>query len=591
MGKRILKTGGVEIVKRNTLRRALLIKLKNESGRKDIKFGTASKTASKSTEIIPMEQRAGFPVKLTKGGVHPRDWQTHRGCKIYVDFSRCWWLPDDWGQGVKTTEANGRSTGTGGGILTTFVAPDGKSFFHKHTSEKYRGKGKMTREDGWNGQVRRAKIQAQQALQLARAEGDNGGLSKDEALFKLLSPAERKCLPLKEKLYVCIISARRATQHEGIRDIFMVQSQFEEAGVCPTWYVDAGSVNDYKALGLKVVVGRKLTPARNKALADARKLGKVCVQASDDITAWEYRDGARAKERTDDAVNAAYADAKRLIISPVAAARFIVAKLRGAEKPTPKLGGVYMLGSCSRSFAGEEFSRRHFILGDFFVVEPDSTVKFDVEQSLKEDYDFTCGHISKYGSVIRCNRMTLNVKHYSNIGGACTNRDKKGKEEQRNIDILNRKWPGCFRKHPKRKNEVILSWPKSGRCEDIDDDDDDNDDDDDGMERPLPTSKRTVNRSLVRKNLLKGPKHPTQVKKATDLSSIPQDAILVRTTKAAKSSYIATRCKKVAGRTVKQALAKNFTDGSGEKRQYLLSDLTYDVKSGYLSLSRAGKKR
>jgi len=218
-------------------------------------------------------------------------------------------------------------------------------------------------------------------------------------------------------------------------------------------------------------------------------------------------------------------------------------------------------------------------------------VKFDVEQSLKEDYDFTCGHISKYGSVIRCNRMTLNVKHYSNIGGACTNRDKKGKEEQRNIDILNRKWPGCFRKHPKRKNEVILSWPKSGRCEDIDDDDDDNDDDDDGMERPLPTSKRTVNRSLVRKNLLKGPKHPTQVKKATDLSSIPQDAILVRTTKAAKSSYIATRCKKVAGRTVKQALAKNFTDGSGEKRQYLLSDLTYDVKSGYLSLSRAGKKR
>ena len=31
---------------------------------------------------------------------------------------------------------------------------------------------------------------------------------------------------------------------------------------------------------------------------------------------------------------------------------------------------------------------------------------------------------------MRCNRMTLTVKHYSNSGGACSNRDKKGKEER-----------------------------------------------------------------------------------------------------------------------------------------------------------------
>merc|ERR1711971_155155 len=201
----------------------------------------------------------------------------------------------------------------------------------------------------------------------------------------------------------------------GVRDIFMVQSQFEEAGLCPTWYVDEGSVKDYKALGLKVVVGGKLTASRNKALADARKLGQVCVQASDDITAWEYRHGPTAKERTDDAVNAAHAAAERLIVSPVAAARFIVAKMRGAENP-PKLGGVYMLGSCSRTFGGAAFVRQHFILGDFFVVEPESTVKFDAEMKLKEDYDFSCAHIAKYGSIMRCNRMTLNVKHYSNHG-------------------------------------------------------------------------------------------------------------------------------------------------------------------------------
>ena len=31
--------------------------------------------------------------------------------------------------------------------------------------------------------------------------------------------------------------------------------------------------------------------------------------------------------------------------------------------------------------------------------------------------------------VLRCQRMTLRVKHYDNSGGACTNRDGKGKEE------------------------------------------------------------------------------------------------------------------------------------------------------------------
>lgn len=459
-------------VRRHTLRSALLSDLKKDSGRKDIECGAASKVASKAKDSIPIEERAGFPLKLSKGGVHPKDWKTHNGVKIIVDLARCPWLPDDWGQGVKQTQPTSHSTGVGGGILTTFVAPDGKSFFHKATSEAYNGKGVLTHKDGWNGQVRLAKMQAQQALKLARAEGRNGGLDTDESFFKLLSAAERKHLPSKNTLHACIISARRATKLEGVRDIYMVQSQFEEAGLCPTWYVDEASLQDYKALGLKVVVGGKLTAARTKALTDARKLGKVCVQASDDITAWEYRDGAVAKVRTDDAVNAAHAAAKRFIISPVAAARFIVAKMRGCEGAKPKLGGVYMLGSCSRTFAGAAFSRQHFILGDFFAVEPDSTVKFDTEMKLKEDYDFACAHIAKYGSVMRCNRMTLSVKHYSNSGGAVSTRDKKGEEERRNIAILHRKWPGCFRSNPKRKNEVIMKWKKAAsNCDDDDDDD------------------------------------------------------------------------------------------------------------------------
>lgn len=597
-GKRILDKGkSVKTVRRGTLRSALLSDLKTSSGRKDIKFHGASKIASKSQVSIPIEQRAGFPLKLTKGGVHPKDWKSHCGVKIIVDLARAPWLPDDWGQGVKQTQANGRSTGTSGGILTTYVAPDGKSFFHKPTSEEYNGKGVLTSKDGWNGQVRLAKLQAQQALELARAEGLDAqralrgssatpkgrGLDSDDSLFRLLSPAERKCIPSKNVLHVCIVSARRATNLEGVRDIFMVQSQFEEAGVTPTWYVDEASVKEYKALGLQVVIGGKLTPSRNKALADARRLGKVCVQSSDDITAWEYRDGANAKERTDDAVNAAFAAAKRLIISPVAAARFILAKMRASEGAKPKLGGVYMLGSCSRTFAGNAFSRQHFILGDFFVVEPDSTVKFDTEMHLKEDYDFTCGHIDKYGSVMRCQRMTLNVKHYSNSGGAVANRDKKGKEEKRNVAILNRKWPGCFRANPKRKNEVIMKWKAASKFDD---------EDEYGEEHAALSKVATPKKGSSLKKSKAASVKKTFAKKTLNSGGLSPDAVLVRTDKRAKSSYIAARCAKASGKKVQQVLAGvSFRGEDGVSQTYALSDLRYDLQRGYLSLKRGSKMR
>merc|ERR1712032_1809296 len=187
-------------------------------------------------------------------------------------------------------------------------------------------------------------------------------------------------------------------------------------------------------------------------------MGKACVQLSDDISAWEYRHGQMAKSRDDDSVNAAWKAAKQFILSPVTAARFMLAKMRAAPgDQKPQLGGVYMLRSCARTFASDEISRKHFCLGDFFVVD-NSTVRFDDKMTLKEDYDFTCAHIREHGSVMRFNRMTLNVKHYANLGGACTNRDSKGQEERKNIDILNSKWPGCFMPNPKRKNEVILRW-------------------------------------------------------------------------------------------------------------------------------------
>lgn len=464
------------LLRKSTIRSALVAGLKEQSGRTDLKFDKSPELASRAMNSVPVEQRAGYPVKRAKGAADPRHWKTNHDVKVEVDFGRYPWLPDEWGQGVKITNPTAHSTGHTGGTYTVIVAPDGKIFYHRGPAEDYAG-FHFSNELGFNGQVRLAQLQAQQQIQLARmairesVKGQDQQIistDRDETLFRLLSAAERKHLVNKSNFHFAVVSARRASSVSGVADIFTVQMQLVEAGITPTWYVDEASVKDYQKLGLKAVVGGKLTAARNMALRDANKAGKICVQLSDDISAWEYRHGKVAAVRDYDAMNKAHAAAKRIIVSPVAAARFILAKMRGAEGMVkPKLGGVYMLGSCSRSFVGEMFQREHFILGDFFVVDAGSNVRFDEEMTLKEDYDFSCAHIKKHGSVMRCNRMTLNVKHYKNVGGACSNRDKKGREELRNVAILKRKWPGCFSNHPTRKGEVVMRWKRdNSACED-----------------------------------------------------------------------------------------------------------------------------
>ncbi|CAE7610369.1 unnamed protein product, partial [Symbiodinium pilosum] len=352
----------VKRLSKGLMQNALRSQLKKKSGRKDIRIKEQPQLVYEASSAVPITDRAGYPVVRKKGSVDPKNWVSATGVKVEVDFSRCSWLPDDWGQGVKITKPNSRSkAGGNGGTLTTFVSPEMKMYFHKEKVEEHVGR-KLTSKDGFQGQVRLARLQAQQTIQLARQqikEVSKGGApsfigaDKDSEFFSLLSRQEKKYLPSKDEFHFAVVSARRATKLEGVRDIVSVQMQLQEAGVTPTWYVDAESLEDYKALGLKAVVGGKLTPSRNKALNDAAASKKICVQLSDDISAWEYRHGKKAAERTDDAMNQAYAAARRFIVTPVAAARFIVAKMRASDEK-PKLGGVYMLGSCARTFAGPQ---------------------------------------------------------------------------------------------------------------------------------------------------------------------------------------------------------------------------------------------
>merc|ERR1719183_1761236 len=75
-----------------------------------------------------------------------------------------------------------------------------------------------------------------------------------------LSAAEKKCIAPSSEFHFAVVSARRASNESGQCDILRVEGLLNQAGVKPTWYVDAASLEDYKELGLKAKVGGKLTP-------------------------------------------------------------------------------------------------------------------------------------------------------------------------------------------------------------------------------------------------------------------------------------------------------------------------------------------
>lgn len=496
----------------------------------------SSQTADEAMRAIPNESRAGFPLVRRRGAADPEQWKTQEGVPVHVDFNRRPWLPDDWCQGLKRTSGNN--------TYTVYMPPkEVRTLYHQWQCEEYLGR-KLTPADGFKGQLHVAKLAREQVP-----------LDSDESFFKLLTRAERAKLADKDDFHFCIVSARRAQCIDGARDIAVVQHAFLSAGVTPTWYVDADSLAAYRALGLKAVVGGKLTPARNLALSDAKRQKKVCVQCSDDISLWEYHEGQPAKSRTDAAMNAAHEAATRYIISPVAAARFILAKMRGApDKSKPQLGGAYVLGTCSRTWAGDAFGRKHFILGDFFVADLGSDIRFDERLTLKEDYDFVAQHIHAHGSVMRCNRLTFTAKHYSNSGGAVDNRDPAGLKEQQNMAILFEKWPNAIFPHKTRKNEVLLRWPCEGSAVQTPEEED--------------ISQRHADKTLKRMKSVK----------------LDPGALIMSTAKVPVVPYIKQRVRRAAGRTVKHALSQKVTNSKGQACGYRGTDLSYDIRCGFLTV-------
>jgi len=488
----------------------------------------------------PPEERSGAPVK---GGLPLSKYPPN----VIVDCYRTAWLPDEYAQVMKNTGP--------GGIYHGWMGPPGKFHYHRcgypGALEETLGR-KCTVMDGLNGLMRGVK-------RFLKPGADKTFLRES------LTVHERKFVAKPEEFHFGVVSGKRATIESGQHDIMIVEGHFKLVGITPTWYVDAESFEDYKKLGLKCKVGGKLCPARNMILNDAKKLGKVAVEISDDIGRWLYYNVSKQNysgETDFTKRNTDLVGVPKHVVSPLAAAQFILAKMR-SDPDKPRLGGVFPTQNAAMALGTVEFGKQHFILGDFFVAEL-SPCRFDESLTLKEDYDYTCQHIKTHGSVLRCQRLFLQVKHATNAGGAVAARDANGDKERKNIAILQQKWPGVFRINTKRKtgekgiSEVIMNWNGYGKTD----------------SRSVAGEGKKASLK-VRKTMLKKPQGGY-----SDTSKITY------TQHSSKLAYLNKRCSRCHKKTVGEVMGMKFKDASSNERSYTLADLKYDIQGGRLKIKK-----
>lgn len=226
-------------------------------------------------------------------------------------------------------------------------------------------------------------------------------------------------------VFLTIVSHRRPSN---------VLSMMNKVGSA-TWIVGPGEGLQYKAAGAEFVVEQAggLISQRNRALELAFKRDVPCVQLDDDMVDLHLAVDKKTKKKI--SFNEAIQKIQAL-------QNECKASLLGGP-PTTNLFYFNPM---------RPVSMNKFIIGSFMYVMP-SDIRFDPDLRLKEDYDFTVQH-SNYMGAVRMNDLFFEFKHYGNSGGCQEYRTDALERDA--AERLMRKWPGRFRAHPKRENEVIL---------------------------------------------------------------------------------------------------------------------------------------
>jgi len=228
------------------------------------------------------------------------------------------------------------------------------------------------------------------------------------------------------KVYVGVISHKRAKN----------VPKMEKLCGPMTWYVGDGEAQAYKIMGAtNVIESGGLCRSRNAILDDAFAHDLPAIELSDDLRRLEIASNKAEKKE------ASLDDAVTLMFNAL-------------ETSGASMAGVAPTSNAFFFNPNKPIHTSAFVVGDFIMVKP-TTLRFDEELRLKEDYDYTLQHLMKYGVIARCNAVLATFAHRTNKGGACDYRTSE--LEQQTIRQLKDKWPGMLKDNPKRKDEILLA--------------------------------------------------------------------------------------------------------------------------------------
>lgn len=165
-----------------------------------------------------------------------------------------------------------------------------------------------------------------------------------------------------------------------------------------TWYTHEGQRDAYCDAGATACCECGPWPSnRNAILDEAHVRGLIAVMVDDDVNGFALASHRRLTP-------ASFEEAVGVMVERLAA------------EPGAYLAGVSPYRHARPTTPGWPVARTSVIWGSVMVVKP-SGLRFDERIVLREDMDFTCQHLERFGEVMRCDDVIARIGPRSPEGG------------------------------------------------------------------------------------------------------------------------------------------------------------------------------
>lgn len=242
-------------------------------------------------------------------------------------------------------------------------------------------------------------------------------------------------------LYFAVVSRGRAYNVSDIQKI---------VGWDKIWfYVPIEESEDYIKAGASVKgrLYKTLAEKRNIVLEDAKRNGQNCLMMDDDLRSIKFAESKTEEKPITFAEMLNYM-LYYLFFDP----KYLHLQVAGI----PQIAKLFYFNP------RHDFSTNLFVVSNIYIIKRTCDLFFDEKLQTKSDYDFSLQNISKYGGILRCNRILAEFQHWTNKGGLTGIRNQEIAKES--VDYLKKKWGTAIRDNKKRPNEILLTrGRKKGR--------------------------------------------------------------------------------------------------------------------------------